>query len=317
MQVNACGNQLSNLGSSFSEKSIQNNSTITNDSVVAVASIFSEFSPMDVVGEITKYADFDTLKVLLSVSKNINTVIFSQNEERSKLVKGVAFGKEEWLKFYDLDIGNEPLLSRDNIKMFNSPDPSDPTKRLIDTHLLTLIPKGVSVTSFGELAKKHFPTRRAYRDAYQPILDVVATPNEKSYWALMSKDVLNGSRNKSFETQQKMVAVLSQNANVNCEIPSALEAAVSILTHQVRSGERLFSDNPLTATRCLEVFKGFQGVGGFARLASGSTTTTMSTTSLALRPCGSSGHWSLDNWPLFEGLGFLAFGFWRTQDRLT
>ncbi len=81
----------------------------------------------------------------------------------------------------------------------------------------------------------------------------------------MSKDVLNESRSKNFEAQQKMVAVLSQNANVNCEIPTALEAAVSILTHHVRSGERLFSRDPVTYTRCLDMYEDCQVVvGGFA-----------------------------------------------------
>ncbi len=214
------------------------------------------FFPVDVLREITKYADFDTSKILLSVSKDMNNVISDQNEERRKLVKGVAFGKEEWLKFYDLDIGNEPLLPRDIIEILKS---------VGDSHFLTLIPKGQSVKSFGELTKKYFPTSTGYGYAYQPILDVLETPNGKSYWALMSKDVLNGSRDKKFETQQKMVDVLSQNANVNCEIPTALEAAVSIVTHHVRSGERLFSDNPLTYTRCLDVYKVYQVVvGGFA-----------------------------------------------------
>ncbi|MBA3602620.1 MAG: hypothetical protein H0W50_03050 [Parachlamydiaceae bacterium] len=79
----------------------------------------------------------------------------------------------------------------------------------------------------------------------------------------MSKDVLNGSRGEDFKKQQEMVVELSQNANDNWEVPTALEAAVSILTHQIRSGESLFS-NPPTYTRCLDVFENCQVVvGGF------------------------------------------------------
>ncbi len=248
MQINALEVQLSNLVSSFSENSIRNDITLT------VTSIYCEHLPMDVIPEIIKYTDFDTSKNFFSVSKYIRKVIFIQNEERRKSVKGIAFGKEEWLKFYDVDIGNEPLLPRDIIEILNRPDHLDPTRSLRNTHTLTLIPR-VSVKSIGELNKKYFPTSTGYGHAYQPVLDQLETPNDKSYWSLMSKEVLNGSRDKNYETQQKMVAVLSKNAKVNCEIPTALEAVVSILTHHVRSGERLFSVNPETSTRCLDVYK--------------------------------------------------------------
>ncbi len=248
--MEALGIKLTNFVISLSEKSIR------NDVSVNVALFFFDFLPMDVVREITKDADFDTSKTLLSVSKGMNNLISNQNKDRRKLVKGVAFGKEEWLKFYDLDIGLEPMISRDIIKILNSPCHMDPTRSLRDTHILTLIPKGVSLKNLGELAKKKFPTITGYGYAYQPILDELETLNDKSYWALMSKDVINGSGDESFEKQQEIVAKLSQNANVNCEVPSALEAAISILTHQVRLGERLFCDNPITFTRCLEVYKG-------------------------------------------------------------
>ncbi|MBA3604031.1 MAG: hypothetical protein H0W50_10440 [Parachlamydiaceae bacterium] len=116
----------------------------------------------------------------------------------------------------------------------------------------------------GKLAKKYFPTETGY-GSVQVVIDELKMPNDKSYWALMSKDVLNGSRNKSFKKQQKMVSELSKKASVQCEVPKALEAVVSILTHQVRSGVRLFSDNPVTYTRCLEELADFQVlVGGFA-----------------------------------------------------
>ncbi len=251
MQINALGNQLSNLEGSFSEKSVINELELT------VTSIYFELLPKDVVQEITKYADFDASKNLLSVSKWISKVISIQNEARKKLVTGIAFGKEEWFKFYDLDIGNEPMLPRDIIEILKS---------VGDTYALTLIPKGQSLKSLGELAKKYFPTSTGYDEqAHKPLVDILETANEKSYWALMSKDVLNGSRGIDFEAQKKMIAEFSQNANVNCEIPTALEAAVSILTHHVRSKERLFSSNPMTYTRCLEFYIGCHVVvGGFA-----------------------------------------------------
>ncbi len=228
----------------------------------SAAFIFSEVFPNEVFLEITKYADFDTSKILLSVSKVMNNVISSQNEARRKLVNGMAFGKEEWLKFYDLDIGKEPLLPRDIVEILNSPCHMDPTRSLRDTHILTLIPKGLTIKSFGEHAKKYFLASIVYNCAYQPIHDALETPNDKSYWVLMSKNVLNGSKGHSFKKQQEMVFKLSQNTNVNCEFPIALEAAVSILTHQIRSEELLFSGYLGSHICCLEEFSNYQLVFG-------------------------------------------------------
>ncbi len=181
MQINALGNQPSSLVSSFSENSIRNDIDLT------VTAIYFKILPLEVIPEITKYADFDTSKNLLSVSKDFQKVIFIQNEERRQSVKGFAFGKEEWLKFYDLDIGNEPLLPRDIIEILNRPDHLDPTRSLRNTHTLTLIPR-VSVKSFGELNNKYFPTSAdttpGYDHAYQPVLDQLKTPNDISYSAI-------------------------------------------------------------------------------------------------------------------------------------
>ncbi len=255
MLINSLGNQLSNLESSFSENSIGNNSSDNR----------SELFPMDVIGQIAKYTDFDTSKILMAVSKRISNVILIQNEERKKLVKGMAFGREEWLKFYDLDLGREPLLPRDIIEILNMPCYMDSTRNLRDTHILTLIPKDLSLKSLGLLAKKYFNTTTGYEYVDQCFLKT-EKPNDKSYWVLMSKGILKGSKNKWPIKQEKMIAELSQKANVNCELPTPLEAAASIITHQVRLGERLFSDNPMTYTLCLDGNKEgrLMAVGGFA-----------------------------------------------------
>ncbi|MBA3604121.1 MAG: hypothetical protein H0W50_10905 [Parachlamydiaceae bacterium] len=66
MLVNTLENQIINLESFFLEKDI---TIITVGSVVEGA--FVSALPMDVIREITKYADFDTSKILLGVSKRI------------------------------------------------------------------------------------------------------------------------------------------------------------------------------------------------------------------------------------------------------
>jgi hypothetical protein len=87
-----------------------------------------------------------------------------------------------------------------------------------------------------------------------------ATSLQRSQWVLMTKDVIPGSRDKLYADQKAMVAGKAQY-----EVPDLLLASVGILTHHVRTGERLFSNEPTTYTCCKEVVGGYQtAVGGFA-----------------------------------------------------
>jgi hypothetical protein len=81
----------------------------------------------------------------------------------------------------------------------------------------------------------------------------------------MTKDVLPGSRNKSYAEQQKIVAGLAEKSLIGYEVPGTLKFAVCILSHYFGSNIRLFNDNPWTYTRCKENFQGCPTiVGGFA-----------------------------------------------------
>ena len=78
----------------------------------------------------------------------------------------------------------------------------------------------------------------------------------------MTKDVIPGSRGKSYAEQQCLVAGLVGGYAV----PLLLDAAVCILLEHVETGVRLFSDDPSTYTRCQEQVEGRWQVvvGGFA-----------------------------------------------------
>ena len=81
----------------------------------------------------------------------------------------------------------------------------------------------------------------------------------------MTKDVLLGSSNKSYNEQQKIVAELAEKSLISYEVPETLQSAACILSQYFASNIRLFSDSPLTYTRCQENVQGFQVVvGGFA-----------------------------------------------------
>ncbi|MEM7383028.1 MAG: hypothetical protein AAF400_01765 [Bacteroidota bacterium] len=71
-----------------------------------------------------------------------------------------------------------------------------------------------------------------------------------SYWVLMTRDILPGSRNQRYSDQCKLVADHATRTDLNYELPGALEAVVVMLLHHARSSEYLYGDDPLTYTRC-------------------------------------------------------------------
>ena len=173
-----------------------------------------------------------------------------------------------------MDIGVEPPLFRDIDKIPESPCPFWTGKRVEETHLLTLIPGSIgdqlfTLRTFGELIKSRFPEiceglATGFRSdgGEAELCRDRCAGNDRSRWVLMTRDVLEGSRNIGFAEQQKLVAEHGEQAYV---IPKVLEAAVCILAEYAASGRRIFGDHPRTYTRCDEMADGYRrAVGDFS-----------------------------------------------------
>ena len=176
-----------------------------------------------------------------------------------------------WERYYGaVDSSPSPPSGIDQI--LNSPCPFWRGKQVKDTHLLALIPsrvggKPLTLDYLGELIKspKGGGHGTKYEYYWDKIRNAIGSQSPgKSYWVLMTRDVLDGSRNKSYKDQ---CALVSRHQGYT--VPGVLEAAVVVLLHHVRSGERLYSDNPYTYTRCQEKVQEYQleyqlFVGGFS-----------------------------------------------------
>ena len=91
------------------------------------------------------------------------------------------------------------------------------------------------------------------------------TPIEKSYWILMTKDVIPGSRNETYDKQKQLV---KEKGGDDYEPPRAIEAAASILMHYFKTDEHLYGTDPWTFTFCRETVTEHQlpvAIGGFSR----------------------------------------------------
>ena len=184
-----------------------------------------------------------------------------------------SFGAEEWSRYFG-EVGEVPWLPWHVASMLNYPCPFWPGKLIKDTHLLVLIPATVAGRPFnlnllGELIKHPGgggdPTKyRCYSNKVQAEFGTQSPI--RPYWALVTRNVLEGSKGKKYAAQQALVAHHADRTGLPYELPGALEAATVILSHYVHRGERLYADVPWTYTRCRELVGGRHPivVGGFS-----------------------------------------------------
>ncbi|MEM7382935.1 MAG: hypothetical protein AAF400_01270 [Bacteroidota bacterium] len=181
--------------------------------------------------------------------------------------------KTVWERYFG-DVGAEPALPSDIVEILDSDCPFWPGKQVKDTHLLVLIPervngKPLTLDYLGELIKspRGGGYGAKYRDYHSYVRNAVGhqAPG-RSYWVLMTRRLLPESEYKNYDSQCQLVVDHANRTGLDYELPGALEAAVVLLLHHVRSGERLYSDNPLTYTRCRDKDKDGDPliVGGFS-----------------------------------------------------
>lgn len=126
---------------------------------------------------------------------------------------------------------------------------------------LLTIPKGLTFNTLVKLAgSPKVGNAPEFRYIWYRISSEIGdTPVDKTYRIVITNNVFNKSRNLSVSDQKALVR------KIGCEMPRVLEATVLLVVTFMSSGERLYSDNPLTYTRCSELLDGYQLiVGGFS-----------------------------------------------------
>jgi hypothetical protein len=196
-------------------------------------------------------------------------------QEGDKAVRLLALktlGEAEWKQYFG-DVGPAPALPGNIGTILDSPCPIWPGRKVKDTHLLVLMPATVDGVPFTlnllrELIQRpkhggHETRYRYYGSDTQAQFGAVSP--DRSYWLLMTRDVLEGSQSKSYSAQKTLVESHASRTGHPYAVPRALEAATAILMHHARTGERLFGNSPWTYTRCQELEDGQDPVivGGF------------------------------------------------------
>jgi len=163
--------------------------------------------------------------------------------EKVKRVKDFCFGLKDWNKYYGCEVDKTPL-PQNMWKILTGPCPFWSKKQVRETHMLILIPKTVkgkplTLNTLQELIQKpkqgHAPNYQFNFGLAKKTFGDQSIP--KSYWALMTKDLIPSSRNKNYSEQKALI-------KSPYTIPGALEIVTGILMHHVKSERRLYSSKP-------------------------------------------------------------------------
>lgn len=191
--------------------------------------------------------------------------ILANDESLIKTVyTSIPLGKKELENFFG-KIGEEPPLPKNILDILKSPCPFWRGKRVVDTHMLVLIPKEIdghplNINKLREIVK--FP-KQDNASVYKSIKSKLVfnkhgdTSCDTSHWVLMTKDIVP----KSSEYININKNPFAEKNIAEYQIPKILDVVFCIFTEYFSSGLRLF---PNVYTYCQEDVSGFSVVvGGF------------------------------------------------------
>ncbi|MHA7878111.1 MAG: hypothetical protein ACX93T_04320, partial [Bacteroidota bacterium] len=188
-------------------------------------------------------------------------------QQELQYIDDTKFDATKWRSYFG-EVGPEPPIPTHIEALLSQPCPLFPGKKVYESHLLTLIPATVdgtplTLSNFQTVLKrtKELGHHKAGYGFY--CSNVKQEFGEKiigtSYWVLMTRDVLPGSRDKTYEEQRRLVVDIAENTSIAYTLPTILEGVVSTLCYHVETGKDLFPYNPpSTISRCEETLaRGF------------------------------------------------------------
>lgn len=183
-----------------------------------------------------------------------------------------AFNKKRWAKCFG-DIGEAPELPKNIHTIMQSSCPFWVGKKVIETHVLFLIPKTIdkiplTIDRLGELVKA---PKQGKATCYRAISSEVAKQIgdqtiDKSYWAIMTKECLPNQNKMDPKKQRQLLADINVKNGVEYQVPHVIEASICVFTEYFKSGKLLFNDKQTASyMRCrkLKEHTHYFCIGGF------------------------------------------------------
>lgn len=177
----------------------------------------------------------------------------------------ICFGEREWTRLSGR-VSPPPLLPLNFSLLWKGPCPIFPGKKMCETHLLVYFPalvndRPLTLRMFEAIAKAYFAQHdAAYHDIIAPCLEVIGDePVERSYWAVMTINILPDSIGKSHSAREDMIDDIVKKTFQAYRTPQTLEAAICRLSTHLQFQTFLF---PPVYTECSENIHGCRMVVG-------------------------------------------------------
>ena len=207
--------------------------------------IFKISVPEEISLSILQQLNLRDLETFCCVSKAWNKIGSHPYLAKNLIFNEFAFGPSHWNTYYGENTISEEvaanafLLLPDNInEILKSFSLVFPGARIMDTHVLTWIPKALNEQVFNiDLIS-------------QLLIGLPGLNAIKSGWVLMTKRVIPESINKSYTIQKRLLQNLNKSGLTDYAVPTLAETVVCIYAEYLRSKRRLFSDDPISYTRC-------------------------------------------------------------------
>ena len=240
----------------------------------------------DLINLVSEYLDTPEVIDVASVCNQWNEFLRDTTENRiprgvlavrkaklRKYVKEHGFGALKWEKYFGqvVERGKKSKLPLNVLDVLDDQCPFSSSGRTVgQTHILFYLPQTVdgeplTLNRFESLVQNPKPGSGGHPTRYRHFSDDVKRQygdqaSDAPRWVLMSRDIIPGSRNKLFPAQCKLIP-----PGFFYTVPKVLQAVAGVFLHYVDTGERLFTVNPLTHTRCHETLDGGRRgvVGGF------------------------------------------------------
>lgn len=190
-----------------------------------------------------------------------------------------SFGRREWRKYFEVDVGREPELPfKEFYKFWHGPDPIYVTKQICETHLPPILrPRFVTYIPTNTLYPYSLSTMRQFTQDLQaathphplqedihPHYSEALLQSERikagpACWLVARKGVI--ARSQSYAKQTQLIKNLNIRTKADYEEePSIIDLATVATTRYRLTGERYLGDRGgieqwLTFSRCKEAVK--------------------------------------------------------------
>ena len=179
-----------------------------------------------------------------------------------------GFGPSFWKEYLGLEVEGEiPHPPKNIVEEVKALRESVKGEQEAPECTLVFMPKGLTANKLIELMEnpqKGHSTKLQFI-APQIVNEYGDKENRESYWFLMTNDVIEGSRSKTFQEQKDLV---SNKTNGKCDLPAYLEALVGCALHHVKNGGHMLNEERCTYTRCQDLSIGLPiivgGLGGLS-----------------------------------------------------